>query len=474
MKSIPKHESKTVEFKAELTDNFEKEVVAFLNSATGGDIYLGIANDSTIVGVNNADDLQLKITHRIKANILPTVLGSFDVFTESIDDKIVIRVVISRGVEKPYYLKKHGLSPQGAFIRVGTSVQPMEPSMIEELFATRTRNSLRNIRSPRVGNHSFSQLKIYYEEKGFEINDSLLHNLDFYTPDGELNYVAYLFADTNSASFKVAKYLGTDKIDLIENEEYGYCSLIKATNQILDKLDVENNTFTKITGAPQRLQKRKIDPTALREALVNAMVHNDYSRKVTPVIEIYADRLCITSYGGLVEGLSRDEFFKGRSMVRNREIMRIFKDLDLVEQLGSGMNRILGKYPQSIFHFSEHFLEVVFPYADDFYSQVKQNGDNLLAEAPPESLQHPPSTPQAPPQVKNLILAVSQEQSREELQTSLNLADRKNFRKNYLQPAISSGLLEMTEPNTPNSPTQKYRLSPLGIKLQQQLKQLQN
>ena len=158
MKSIPKHESKTVEFKAELTDNFEKEVVAFLNSATGGDIYLGIANDSTIVGVNNADDLQLKITHRIKANILPTVLGSFDVFTESIDDKIVIRVVISRGVEKPYYLKKHGLSPQGAFIRVGTSVQPMEPSMIEELFATRTRNSLRNIRSPRVGNHSFSQL----------------------------------------------------------------------------------------------------------------------------------------------------------------------------------------------------------------------------------------------------------------------------------------------------------------------------
>ena len=155
---------------------------------------------------------------------------------------------------------------------------------------------------------------------------------------------------------KVAKYSGKNKVDLVENEEYGYCSLIKATNLILDKLEIENRTYTKITGAAQRLQKRMIDRTALREALINAIVHNDYSREVMPVVEIYSDRLSITSYGGLVEGLSKNEFFKGRSMLRNREIMRIFKDLDLVEQLGSGMNRILEKYPQNVFNFSEHFI----------------------------------------------------------------------------------------------------------------------
>lgn len=137
--------------------------------------------------------------------------------------------------------------------------------------------------------------------------------------------------------------MGKNKIELIENEEYGYCSLIKATNLILDKLEIENKTFTKITGAAERLQKRMIDKTALREALINAVVHNDYSREVTPVVEIYSDRLTITSYGGLVKGLSKEEFFKGRSMLRNREVMRIFKDLELVEQLGSGMNRILDK-----------------------------------------------------------------------------------------------------------------------------------
>ena len=237
--------------------------------------------------------------------------------------------------------------------------------MIDRLYASRTRNSLRNIPSPRT-KLSFNQLKIYYDEKGFTVNGSFLENLDLYTPNGELNYVAYLLADQNSISIKVAKYAGTNKVNLIENEEYGYCSLIKATDKVLDKLEIENKTYTKITGAARRLQKQMIDKTALREALINAIVHNDYSHEVTPLVEIYSDRLAITSYGGLVTGLSKSEFFNGRSMIRNRELMRVYRDLDLVEQLGSGMNRILDKYPQDIFNFSENFLEVCFPFAEGY------------------------------------------------------------------------------------------------------------
>lgn len=391
MNKIPKIESNTVEFKENLTADLEREVVSFLNSKKGGDIYIGINNKGDVLGVENPDALQLAITDRIKNNILPTVMGAFDVFSEEVQGKTIIHIVISRGVEKPYYLKKYGLSPKGAFIRIGTSVQQMTSSMIEEQFAMRTRNSLRNIRSPRVGKHSFSQLKIYYQEKGFDINDSFLNNLDFYTPNEELNYIAYLFADVNSISMKVAKYAGTNKIELIENEEYGYCSLIKATNLILDKLEIENKTFTKITGAAERLQKRMIDRTALREALINAVVHNDYSREVTPVVEIYSDRLTITSYGGLVEGLSKEEFFKGRSMLRNREVMRIFKDLELVEQLGSGMNRILDKYSKTIFKFTEHFMQVSFPFEQDYFTS-KEFGNQPITV----------STPQVPPLLRTV------------------------------------------------------------------------
>ncbi len=363
------HEDETTEFKSQLSQSLEKEVISFLNSDKGGDIYIGVADDGGILGVENPDKLQLTIIDRIKNNILPATLGFFDVVTKEIEGKPIIHIIVTRGTEKPYYLKKKGLSPAGAFIRIGTSVQPLTQAMIDTLYASRTRDSLRNIPSPRR-NLSFNQLKIYYDEKGFTVNDSFLENLDLYTPNGELNYAAYLLADKNSVSIKVAKYAGTDKVDLIENEEYGYCSLLKATDRVLDKLEVENRTFTKITGAARRLQKQMIDKTALREAFINAIVHNDYSREVSPVVEIYSNRLTITSYGGLVPGLSKEEFFNGRSMIRNREIMRIYKDLDLVEQLGSGMNRILQKYPHDIFHFSEHFLEVCFDFEEGYQESL--------------------------------------------------------------------------------------------------------
>ena len=326
-------ENNTTEFKRELNDKLEKTVISFLNSKTGGDIFIGVGDDGSVIGVKNIDKTQLVITDRIKNNISPTCLGLFDVYAEEKDSKAVIHIVVSGGTEKPYYLKSSGMSPKGCFIRVGTGIKPMEINMIESLFASRTRNSLRNIVSPRYMEHTFSQLKIYYQEKGFNTNDSFLQNLDLYTQEGKLNYVAYLLADQNSISFKLAKYAGVDKCDLIENEEYGFCSIVKATERVLDKLEIENKTFTQITGTAKRLEKRMIDSRALREALINAIVHNDYSKEVAPVIEIYSDRLSITSYGGLIEGLSVEEFFSGRSMPRNRELMRIFRDLNLVEHL---------------------------------------------------------------------------------------------------------------------------------------------
>ena len=68
-----------------------------------------------------------------------------------------------------------------------------------------------------------------------------------------------VLADQNSISLKLAKYAGVDKCDLIENEEYGFCSLVKATERVLDKLEIENKTFTQITGTVKRLEKRMID-----------------------------------------------------------------------------------------------------------------------------------------------------------------------------------------------------------------------
>lgn len=93
--------------------------------------------------------------------------------------------------------------------------------------------------------------------------------------------------------------------------------------------------------ALERIDSPLWDEKAIMEAVVNAIVHNDYTREVPPKIELFANRLEITSYGRLPEGLSRDDFFSGVSVPRNKELMRVFRDLELVESLGSGMTYIV-------------------------------------------------------------------------------------------------------------------------------------
>ncbi len=133
------------------------------------------------------------------------------------------------------------MSEKGTFIRIGTAAEPMPVRMIESLFAKRTRNSIGKIKSQNQ-NLTFEQLKIYYESANKTPNQQFASNLELLTEDGLYNYVAYLLADVNGMSIKVAKYDGANRVDLMENNEYGYCSLVKATKQVLDKIELENRT----------------------------------------------------------------------------------------------------------------------------------------------------------------------------------------------------------------------------------------
>lgn len=351
------------ELKEILNDKLEKEVISFLNS-NGGNLYIGIKDDLSVVGIDgDIDKIQLEIKDRIKNNILPTSLGLFDILVEEYNNKKILHISIAGGSEQPYYLKSKGMTSEGCFIRVGNSVEKMSDEQIKNLFSTRTRNSLRNIKSPRQ-DLSFSQLKIYYEEMGYQINDNFLKQLDLIMEDGKYNYVAYLLSDTNSISIKVATYSGNDAYDLIENEEYGYCSLIKATKRVIDKFELINKTFSKITGDAERKELKMFDRTAVREAIVNAIVHNLWQTENPPKFEIFNDHISITSTGGLPQGVTKDEFLKGYSFPKNPELMRVFKDLDLVEQLGTGIIRILKSYDESVYEFTSNFIRVNFNFND--------------------------------------------------------------------------------------------------------------
>ena len=163
-------------------------------------------------------------------------------------------------------------------------------------------------------------------------------------------------------SIKLAKYAGTDRDELIENHEYGYCSLLKATDQVLNRLQVENTVKSSI-GYPYRTDTPLWNERAVRELVINAIVHNDYFNEVSPKFELFSDRLEITSAGSLPNGMSKADFFNGVSNPRNKELMRVFRDVDLVESLGTGLQRVLKVYNEEKFVFMDNFIRVVIPYA---------------------------------------------------------------------------------------------------------------
>ena len=452
-------ETNRIEYKRELTPelDIEKEIVAFLNYKEGGFIYIGIDKDGSTVGVTDVDDCMLRLKDRIKHNISPSAMGLFDIAEEQKDGCSIIKVTVASGIEKPYFKTKYGMTPRGVYMRVGTSAEPMPQEQIDRLFAMRTRNSIGRIVSNRQ-DLSFEQLRIYYDERGKRLNDNFKRTLELLTEDGKYNYVAYLLADENGNSVKVAKYSSFDRCDLVENNEYGYCSLIKATKSVLAKLDIENKVAATITPV-ERVETPLWDKIALREAVINAIVHNDYSFEVPPKFEIFPDRLEITSAGRLPESLSKEEFFNGISIPRNKELMRVYRDIELVESLGSGIPRILRAYGEDSFKFTDNFIRITFPISSH---------DHASGHASGHASDH--ASDHASAQVKKLLSVLSGEKGRSELQELLSIKNRDYFRTDYLVPAVNNGYIELTIPDKPNSQNQKYRLTAKGLALKEALK----
>ena len=226
--------------------------------------------------------------------------------------------------------------------------------MIEDLYAHRVRNSLRNIPSPRQ-NLSFRILRVYYEERGMTLNEHYAENLDFLLPDGRYNYVAFLMSDENNISVKLAKYSSEDRSQLISVSDYGCTCLLQTADRIIERFKIEN-TITSQKTYKTRIDSSLWDEKAIREVVMNALIHNDYTEEVPPKFEIFADHMEITSSGGLPIGLTQDEFFSGVSKPRNKELMRIFCDVDFGESLGSGMASVMKTYSPTNFTFLPHFV----------------------------------------------------------------------------------------------------------------------
>jgi predicted HTH transcriptional regulator len=208
----------------------------------------------------------------------------------------------------------------------------------------------------------------------YHINDeSFEENLDLLTKNKKYNLLAELMSDENRISIKIARFQGKDKSVLLEKSEYGYQCLLVAVDRILNRLEAENYTMSTMTGS-RRIDKRLLDMHSLKEVLINAMVHNDWTR-VEPAVYLFEDRIEVISYGGLPYGQTEEMFFKGVSTPRNKALMRIFNDLEYSEQTGHGIPDVIAFYGKEVFNIDENYINVVLPFDEDVLNSNKNKSN---------------------------------------------------------------------------------------------------
>ena len=189
-----------------------------------------------------------------------------------------------------------------------------------------------------------------------------------------------------------------------------------------------------------------IDSKALKEAVINAIVHSDYTYNTSPIIELYSDRIEITSGGGLPQELSQEEFLEGVTAPRNKELIRVFKDVDLIENIGSGVLRILDAYDKSCFIFMDHFLRVSFKYKENPFEYEDKTDKKTTKK----------TTKKIKPQENDILGFCKIARTLKEVTNEFGFKDIATFKKNYINPLLEKGTLQLTIPEQPKNRNQKY------------------
>lgn len=333
-------ENEYVELKASYVPDIKKEVVAFAN-ASGGTIYIGIRDDGTFVGLDNGDFTMRQVMSAIRDSISPDITIFTQVSFLNQDEKTAVRVDVSRGSKRPYYLKEKGMKPSGVYVRQGTSSVPASEDAIRRMIKDSDGDSFEENRS------LLQELTFTYTEK--ELADRSLafglaqqQNIGILTSDGIYTNLGLLLSDQCKHSIKIAVFQGTDKLVFRDRKEFSG-SIFKQMEEAYHAIDYYNAIKATVTGI-ERLDERDYPPEAIREALFNAIVHRDYGFSGSTLINLYADRMEFISLGDLVPGLSLEAVLMGASQPRNEKLAALFFRMRLIEAYGTGFGKMMSSY----------------------------------------------------------------------------------------------------------------------------------
>lgn len=519
IKQILKHpESRKLEFKETLPEGKQiaQTAISFSNGP-GGEIYIGIKDQPRkITGLpeNKLFAMEEKISSIIADNCYPLISPDINFINHK--GKHIIKVKIYRGSQVPYYLKSKGRE-NGTYIRVGSSNRRVDAEIIQELERQRHNITYDSLPFYEIDYRECDLIsfKDEFQKKTKKTLDEIgLLNLNILKKEqGQLvpTVAAVLFANkTNKnrhfpyAKIECARFKGTtmeEFIDQITIDEPLFLQPELALAFI--KRNIKKGSTI---GEIYRVDRWEYPLDAIRELLINAVAHRDYSQQGRDVkVAIFDDMIEITSPGSLPNTIDIEKLDSGQSEIRNKVIALVFKNLQLIEQWGTGFKKVmtyLKDYPELQIKFLEPGLSFQVQLINTNYStgfsQIPEKYPSSIPQATPKYPLSTPkylsNTPQVPPKyspstpqvisdrktissyvmganradrhkVQAILEFCLETKNRNEIQKHVGLKDRKYFRVAILNPIIEQGFVALTIPDKPNSPKQRYITTENGRQL---------
>lgn len=336
-------ESETVELKSVVVDDIKKEIIAFANS-DGGKLYIGVRDDGEVAGLDDPDGTALQVSNMVRDSIKPDITMFLHYQTIEEDGKKIIEISVQRGTNRPYYIAKKGMRPEGVYVRQGYSSVPATDTAIRCMIKETDGDRFETMRCLDQ-ELTFEDTKKEFQFHEIELGPQQMRTLKLVENDGLYSNLALLLSDQNPHTIKVAVFQGTKQMIFKDRREFGG-SLMKQMNEVYEYIDFRNQIRATIEKL-SRIDVRDYPVIAVREALLNLLVHRDYSFSASALISIYDDRIEFVSIGGLMPGIDLEDIMAGISVCRNQNLANVFYRLHLIEAYGTGLTKIMEAYEET-------------------------------------------------------------------------------------------------------------------------------
>ena len=354
-------ETEKVELKSIVQEDIKKEILAFAN-CNGGTVYVGVSDHGEILGLEDIDASTLQISNMVRDSIKPDITMFIHYEALEYEGKSIIAIHIQRGSNRPYYLSKKGLRPEGVYVRQGYSSVPASDTAIRQMIKESDGDSFEDMRSINQA-LSFDALKQEFKTRKIPFAQAQMQTLHIQSTDKIYTNLGLLLSDQCPYSIKVAVFEGNTQNIFKDRREFSG-SLMQQLHDVYDYIDFHNQvhaSFHKLL----RIDNRDYPEVAVREALLNSLVHRDYSFHAATLISIYPHCMEFVTLGGLPIGLELADIKLGISVCRNPHLADVFYRLQLIEAYGTGIKKIMdsyfGKWKQPSIICSNNAFKIVLP-----------------------------------------------------------------------------------------------------------------